>query len=296
MRVSLHRVAKTNPQGPVPNWSFAIPLLLLVAAGAAFGHAAPEVINEQINEEIEAAGGLSKADGQLILQRAESYRQDADYEAALADYALAEDAGLGADVAYYRARMYLEAGEPEKAVSEAKRFLKYHPGNSYAQVTLAYAYADSGDYPAAVEAMEQGLVKHPLPTADHYLKLADWNLESGNTEQAIAALNAGNKRLSPQVSLISRAVDILEQSGDYSGAIKQINTLPSGLTTQPGWQLRLGDLQRKAGDSEAALVSYRKAAAALDAMSELKRSQLAIIELQQIVTIRLNELDESSSE
>jgi hypothetical protein len=52
------------------------------------------------------------------LQRAEAYRASSNWTAALADYHAAEDLGLGAEVAFYRARMYLDAGDWSASIAE----------------------------------------------------------------------------------------------------------------------------------------------------------------------------------
>ena len=134
---------------------FRLLYLLVLISGmfplSVFAHADPAVVSSELSLQLEADDDNAK----LVLQRAEAYRASSNWTAALADYHAAEDLGLGAEVAFYRARMYLDAGDWSASIAESQRFLTEYPGNALALVVLAYGEYGAGELDAAIVSMEQ---------------------------------------------------------------------------------------------------------------------------------------------
>ncbi|MDG1462405.1 MAG: hypothetical protein P8R04_02455 [Gammaproteobacteria bacterium] len=258
-------------------------VMLNFSAPNLFAHVAPETLSEDLTEQVAA----NQMNAQLLLQRAESYRYSKNWESALADYAAAEKLGMGEDVSFYRARMYLDAGQSADSISEAKIFLKHHPNNAAVLVTLAYAYQLSGNTVAAIAMMQAALPELLAPTADYYIDLSEWYQKENNTQAALEILDAGNARLHGSTALQIRALELAAANDNFNDALYRLAALPENLRSQPAWLLRRGDLQRNSGNADKSIESYQLAQSALDSMAVIRRNRQVNQSIQQALSDRL---------
>ena len=86
-----------------------------------------------------------------------------------------EPAGAGtdatADALHEVARLYAAGGEIEKAIEFFRRALRVHPAPARTWMDLAAALADEGRYPEAIEALEKGLARQPVPEEEGAIRL-----------------------------------------------------------------------------------------------------------------------------
>jgi tetratricopeptide (TPR) repeat protein len=249
----------------------------------AFGHAEPEVTTANLSADIKA----NQKNAELMLRRAESYRASRNWTAALADYSAAEELGMGIDVAFYRSRMYLDAGNWTQAMSVSNAFLELHPENSAGLVTLAYAEYGAGKRNTAIGTMEQALSNHPTPTADEFVDLSRWYLESNDLGGALSSLDKGATRLGSPVSFSIRRVELLQNAGAYPDAVLSIDELPAALREQPEWLMRRGDLLMLAGEDAEALEAFLDAQYALSRLPDFRRNNPVNRNLRQELASRL---------
>ncbi|PKQ20959.1 MAG: hypothetical protein CVT66_02740 [Actinobacteria bacterium HGW-Actinobacteria-6] len=86
-----------------------------------------------------------------------------------------------------QARLCLEQGHPDQVIEIVARILLSDPNNAEAHLLSAYVYADSGDYPQALEACHRALAINPLLPVARYI-LGIIHQRQGDPVRAISEL------------------------------------------------------------------------------------------------------------
>ena len=257
---------------------------------SAYPHTDDAVLTQELDAEISAAAQRDVVDPMTYLRRAESHRKSEQWDDALADYAVAEEVGM-TRVPLFRSQLYLDKGEPDKALSDAQQFLESEPGSSFGLVKQAYAYGALNKCYAAAESMSAALLTYVQPVPDYFLDLARWRLCDNDQAAAIQALDDGIHRVGAQVALIDQGIAVLSDSGDFSVALEWLDLLPASLRSQPAWLFRKGELLLGAGNNAAALEMYLQASEQLQALPADRRSQARNQALMSQLAERLVELE-----
>lgn len=215
-------------------------------------------------------------DADLYLKRAELYRVDGSWEAALADYGRASDLAPGmAAVDLARAEMLFEAARPAPALEAVDRYLAAEPGSYDARVLRGRILALLARHGEAAEAFEKALARtgpSTLPQPDIYLELARSLASAGRPGAAIARLDEGMTRLGRLASLENLAIELERSMGRYEGALTRVDRLIAETPRPVTWLILRGQIAGQAGEAEAARSAFESALAAIDAVPRDQRT------------------------
>jgi tetratricopeptide (TPR) repeat protein len=93
----------------------------------------------------------------------------------------------------------------------------------------------------------------------------DGLLSLGRRREALGALDAGQARIGPAVSLELAAVDLEVELGSYTAALTRLDRLLGRSAVSPAWVARRGEVLERAGQPAAARAEYARALALIDA-------------------------------
>jgi tetratricopeptide (TPR) repeat protein len=192
----------------------------------------------RVTREIEAAPLAAP----LYLRRGELLREDRDFERAYADFerAAALAPGLaGLDFAW--ARLWLEAGRPERALAALDRLLAREPEHAHALVLRGRARAALGDPLAAAADLGAALRRFERPTPELVLERAALQRSAGDLDAALSGIDEGIARLGPAYSLLRAAIELEVEREGWAAALARSDALPEPLRERPEWQKRRGD-------------------------------------------------------
>jgi tetratricopeptide (TPR) repeat protein len=216
----------------------------------------------------------------LLVRRAELYRQAGKRTEALADLLAAEqlDASHPA-VDLVRAHVHFDAGRWTDATNAATSVLARAPSDSDALILRARAAVRLGDRSRALDDYSAALRAQPNP--DVYIERArayDASSARGR-QQALASLDEGIARLGPIVTLQLEAIHIEVALGRFDAALTRVDLLRAQASRHDAWLARRGAILEKAGRLEEARAAYAEALDALKRLPDRTRSTRASIEL-----------------
>ncbi len=219
----------------------------------------------------------------LYLKRGELHRLHRDWPAALTDYEQAVRLEpRNPAVSYYRGRMWLEAGQPERAKPELNRFLAVRPNHADALLIRSRALARLGKPHSAAADLTKAIALLHRPTPEVYLERAKLLATVGPdyVDQALAELDEGIARLGPLVTLIQYAVSMEVARGQYDAALARIDALPVGVQSGPAWLARRGDILMEADRLNEARAMYIVAKQAILELPPARRQSRAMAALE----------------
>lgn len=262
-------------------------LLVAIALGLCGLWTAPQVHAHADEHErlaaLTAQIAMTPQEPLLYLQRAELHRVHQDWAAALADYTqVVQLAPDWLQVAYYRGRMWLEAGRPDLARTDFDQFLAGQPHYAAALLGRSRALARLGEAPAAAADFAQALEYLTAPTPDLYLEYARFLVDQGaeHIDAGLRVIDAGIARLGALVTLIQFAMEVETERDQYGAALARFQELPPALQARPPWLKRRGDLLRAAGRESEAQTVYATALMTLHALPAPRRTVKAMVELE----------------
>jgi Flp pilus assembly protein TadD len=244
-------------------------------------------LHEQIDVVTQEIAG-KPGDAGLYLKRAELQRHHGEWKLSAADYDRASqlDPSLSA-VDLGRAKLALDFGEPAKALTPARRFLKKNPQDFEGRLALAESLQRTGRFRDA--ASEYALARR-CPGGDQaevYLSEArSWH-SAGQAIRALAAIDFGIGRFGPLVVLQAPAIEWERQRKNWDSALRRLDTLAAQSERKETWLAQRGDILAEAGRSTAATVAYRQALKAIELLSPGLRSTKAAADLERHVHSRL---------
>jgi len=269
--------------------AFAHVSLVLVLACAPLALSANPELGWRIAE-LTRRIAIAPEDATLYLRRGELRRSGHELEAARADLDEARRLAPGMpglELAY--ARLWLDAGRPERAAGPLDALLAREPQHVQALVLRGRARAALGDPLAGAEDLSAALRYSARPTPELYLERAALLQSRGDAQlgAALAGLDEGVARLGPAYVLVRAALELEVERERYAGALARFEALPEAVRQRPAWQARRGDWLVALGREAEADEAYRAARAALHADDARRRSSAEAADLERRIAAAL---------
>lgn len=216
----------------------------------------------------------------LLLRRAELHRQHHNWPAALAD--LERALWLephSAEVLLARARLDLESGALPEAIETIDRSVAARPtAEAFALRAKIWARLSrpllaARDYASAIELSDE-------PAVDYFLGRASALEQAGDSDAALAAVDAGIGRLGPLIVLQQRAVDHLARTRHFDAALARLDNILATAPRRETGMTQRADILAAAGRDCDAYEAYRDAGTHLDALPLGLRSTPAMAQLR----------------
>lgn len=237
-------------------------------------------------------------DADAYLIRAELYRSDGDFDAALKDLDHArtiDSASLDIDLA--RGRCLLGSGRSADAVACFDRVLAGRPDDWLARLGRARARAAGGAISRAAADFDHLLASERRPTPDLYLERARAlrAAEDPDPDRILRGLDEGLARLGFLVVLQLEAVDVEIERGGYDAALARLATIQQRSARKERWLARRGEILERAGRARPARAAYGSALAAIERLPRARRDVPATLALESRIQAALRRLEPSGT-
>jgi tetratricopeptide (TPR) repeat protein len=226
----------------------------------------------------------------LLLQRGERYRSHGDLVSARTDL----EAALASNPSLQPARLRLalvarDQDRLDEALALLDTTLAAESTNLLARATRADVRLRAGRPAEAIPDFDRVLADSSHPRPELYIARARAVLSADTNalSRALDGLNEGIGRLGPVPALQMLALELEERSGKVESALRRLDTLMAGMERKERWLMRRGDVLRNADRGKEAMVEYRRALKALDALPERLRRTIASEELRRELGARL---------
>ena len=220
-------------------------------------------LHERI-EELSARIDHDKSNAELLLKRADLYRQHQEYSRALADIHLARSLRSDTHATYLLALVLLDSGKTSEAKAHLDEVLQKAPSHSAALVTRARTQVRLGNDAAAAAdfAAAAKLIQKPDP--DIYLEHARCLARAGQGKQAIHLLEQGLKHSGPIPSLQLYALDLEVSLGAFDSALTRLAAMETGPSMRFDLMQLRGEILLKAGRRPEARETFEFALASIN--------------------------------
>lgn len=262
--------------------------LLFTFPPAARAHGDDQVLIEALNEEI-----LRTPEADLFIRRGELFRHHQEWTKAADDF----DAAARLEphlviVDYFRARLFLEAGEPATARAFIDRYVRSTPDEPEGWFLRGDVLAALGNHEAGAEEYAEGIRRAPAPRPEHFIRRVRFlaSAPSRDPARVLAALDEGIARVGPVISLVDQAITLEVERKNYEGALARIARAMERAPRREGWLVRQGDILVQCGRMEEAVASYRAALAAIAELPERFRETVPVEKLLRDVQAALQQL------
>jgi len=227
-------------------------------------HGDDHLVIEALTEEL-----IRAPEADLFIRRGELFRHQQEWAKADADFLAAAklDPKLTL-IDFFRARTWLEAGEPAKAQPLIERYVAHVPNEPEGWFLLGDMHAARGQHERGAEDYAKGIARANSPRPEHFLRRARFlaAIPKADSTRVIAALDEGIAQIGPVISLVDYALTLELEQKNYPRALQRIATAMERAPRREGWLVRQGDILVLSGRIAEAIASYR---AALTAISEL---------------------------
>ncbi len=218
----------------------------------------------------------------LYIRRGELFRHQQQWEKADADFTAAakQDPTLTL-VDFFRARTWLEAGAPAKALPLSDRYTASAPDEPEGRFLRGDILAALGRHDAGALEYAEGIRRAPTPRPEHYLRRARFlaAAPSADTAGVIAALDEGITRLGPVIALIDYAISLELERRNFDAALARIQQVMTHTPRRERWLARQGDILVNSGRTAEAVTAYRAALAAIADLPERYRDTVPMEKL-----------------
>ena len=251
----------------------------LVAFGTvcARGHGDDHLLIDALTEEL-----TKKPEADLFIRRGELYRHHQEWAKAEADFIAAArlDPKL-TTLDFFRARLWLEAGEPAKAQPLVDRFVGSAPHEPEGWFLRGEILAALGRPEAGAAAYAEGIKRAPTPRPEHFLRCAKLlaNAPGADPAKVLAALDDGIARIGPVISLVDYALKLELERKNYAAALTRIDAAMESSPRREAWFVRRGDILVQLGRPNEAITAYRAALSEIDALPERYRTTVPVEKL-----------------
>jgi tetratricopeptide (TPR) repeat protein len=220
----------------------------------------------------------SPADPELLIQRAQVYSDQGNFERAKLDLDLADSLDDSQKSGFTRAVMLYRRGDLEKSRQQLNRTLDANPNNMAALEYRARIHRDLSRTSAAIADFEALIEQQDNINPGYYLAAAKLRAtDDSGVEDALALLDQGMLRLGLIPQLQTYAVTLELRHGDTKAAISRHLSLRSLLNNSPDWKADIARLYTLHNQPELALDYYHQAQLQLsDLRPTLARQNLAI--------------------
>ena len=233
-------------------------------------------VHEGKHEQIDAATAAIEAAPEQValrLARAEIYLQHRELQACAddLDFALTM-ASQDRAIVWLRARLDFAQHDFAAALQQTELFLSTKVGVAERQAALVLR----AKCLTALSKKEPAIAAWSLAIKENTRVLPDWYLQRAALQDSLATaiqgLDQGIKRLGPVVSLLLRAAEYEQQSGQTDAAIARIQELADQSPRQETWLKMQGDILLRAGRTELAADKFRQARDAWGQLSHKRRN------------------------
>lgn len=277
---------RPGTSGPGRRLVLACLLLATLASPIAVAHGDLHEQIVAISQRIEA--DPSNAD--LILRRADLYREHGQWPQADADYDRAGKlAPANPAISLGRGKLYLAVGKLDAARASLGRVLEAQPAHVDALATRARVLQSLGEHDAAAADYARAIENASSPDPDFYLGRAS-SLSAARPardDEALASLDEGIARLGKLPTLSLAAIELQVKRGEFDDALRRLDTLRESQPRQEAWLERRGDILMAAERPDEAMQAWRDSMAALEALPPRLRGTGAMLELRKRLTRRL---------
>jgi tetratricopeptide (TPR) repeat protein len=232
-------------------------------------------------------------DAALWLARGQAYAGDGDAKAALADFdrAAACDPGL-ADVELARGETLSASGDGPGAVAAFTRFVGRRPDFAPGYVARARAWVRQEKFPEAAADFAEAIARAPAPEPTWYLEQARAFQRSGKPAEARSALEAGQARLGPLVTLVVPLLQLEVEAGEIDHALTRLEKFTASQSRKERWLSLRGEILEGASRKTEARAAFLAAQAALATLPEDRRQTVQMLDLASEIDAALARLPE----
>jgi Tfp pilus assembly protein PilF len=177
------------------------------------------------------------------------------------------------DLAFFRGRLQLDAGQPAAAEQSFSRYLAGHPSQVKALILRAEARLELRQPMAAADDYSHAILLSESPSPELYRNNALSLVAAGEPQWPAARVvtDSGLSRFALEVSLLGLAVDIALAQDDLEGARLYFSRVPEAIRSLPRWASRSKLLAQFAADKPS-----ERAAALNKAREELLARRLQL--------------------
>jgi tetratricopeptide (TPR) repeat protein len=253
-------------------------VLIAVSMQNAMAHADIEIQLAHVTTELESQPN----DYALYLRRGELRRHQQDWVGAEADFARADRLGSAEvrdQLNLYRGRLYQEAGQSERAVTELDTYIVKHPENTNALRVRALASAQMGNFDPAIADYTRLIEMDSVRSPELWLERARLSVQTGDINTALAGIDEAIAEFGPLITLIEFGVKTEADQHNYPAALDRMGALPPILAESPKWLWRRGTLLEKLNRTDEAAISFSRARDAIQGMPVRRQQTPAIQDL-----------------
>ncbi len=264
-------LAKTQLTGPL--WRQLLFAQLLLLCTDSLAHAPLTSKLERLDTLIEE----NPASPELLIQRAQVYSDQGEYERARLDLDLADVLEGEQRSAFTRAVMLYRTGDLDGSLQQLNRVLDANPENFSALEYRARIHRDLGMRLQAITDFKALVKSQTAVNPGYYLAAAKLMATDDNgVEDALTLIDAGLLRLGLIPQLQVCAVNLESRLGRTELALSRLFSLRDLLNNSPQWKADMARLYKLNGDTDVALDYYLQAQLQLSGLRPtLARQQLA---------------------
>ena len=225
----------------------------------------------------------------LLVERADLYREIGSLSRALADYDRALRLDPTCNVHLGRALVLLERQRFDDALAAADASIVREPGDPRAWRVRAEALVGLDRDPEAVIALDQAIAVADPPLPDDYLQRAKLLASFGASQldDAIAGLDEGLARLGPAVTLQLFAIELERERRTFDSALARLDDLQDRYDRVEAVLVLRGDVLAQAGRKQEADAAYTDALQVIEERLSNKRAAPADTRLRADVLRKL---------
>jgi tetratricopeptide (TPR) repeat protein len=217
----------------------------------------------------------------LYLERGELHREDKDWDAANSDYNRAAKLNPKLEtVDFCRAKLLEDSGRLPDARDLLDKFLARNSKDGEAHILRAHVLVKLGEHALAIADFRRGLELLREPQPEYFLQLAQSLVALGKTDDALRALDDGNKKLGTNVTLQSYALDLDLRRKNFDNALVRIDSIIEREIRKESWLAQRGDVLISVGKFDEARKSYEKSWKAIQLLPKPFRLSPSMQKLQ----------------
>jgi tetratricopeptide (TPR) repeat protein len=229
------------------------------------------------------------ANADLLIERADLYRETGSLSRALADYNRALRLDPARNVHLGRALVLLQQKHFDDALAAADVSIAREPGEPRAWRVRADALAGLDRDAEAISALDEAIALADPPLPDDYLQRAELlaSLDTPRLDDAIAGLDEGLARLGPAVTLQLFAIELERRRRTLDSALARIDQLQDEYDRVETVLVLRGDVLAQAGRRLEADAAYTEALEVIEERLSGRRAAPAEAQLRADVLRKL---------
>jgi tetratricopeptide (TPR) repeat protein len=233
----------------------------------------------------------------LYLERGELHREDKDWLAAASDYNRAAQLNPKLEsVDFCRAKMLEDSGQLDAARKLLDKIIARSPKDGEARIVRAHVLVKLGEHHLAVADFRRGLESTIEPQPEYFLQLAQSLIILGKRDEALSALDDGNKKFGTNVMLQRYALDLELERKNFSEALARLDSIIEHEPRKETWLAQRGDILIAAGKPDEARKSFLASLKAVQALPLRIQQGPAMVNLQSRVNTALEGIQKNNGD